>query len=199
MGFTFGLNGRGIFFTLFSGFAATQGMKLTLDYFQVEGAVVPMLQTIANASAVFEYNSPAVILFSRRFSDRSKRLASAEIQILQQSYVKLLEQSAGHSRLDPTIYFLRKELLDLLSSALKREDITEEMKESINSLKNKQNTIECKSRQDNTAAQNLVRYGQFGLLVQATSSEDQLVQREKTTDDVANCQVNRELVSYSSR
>ncbi len=113
--------------------------------------------------------------------------------------MKLLEQSAGHSRLDPTIYFLRKELLDLLSSALKREDITEEMKESINSLKNKQNKIECKSRQDNTAAQNLVRYRQFGLLVQATSSEDQLVQREKTTDDAANCQLNRELVSFSRR
>ncbi len=44
-------SGRGTFFNLFSGFAATQGMKLTLDYLQVEGAVVPMLQTIANASS----------------------------------------------------------------------------------------------------------------------------------------------------
>lgn len=188
--------GAALFFALFSGFAATQGMKLTLNYLQVEGAVVPMLQMMANACAVFEYNLPAVILFFRRFSDRYKRLSSKEIQILQQSYLSLLDKSTGQGRLDPKVHSLMKELISLLSLVLKSEDITQEIKESINTLKNKQDTIEFKSRRDHAVTQNLAKYGQFRLSVASTSSSDQPTHRGETMDDAANCQVNGDTVSY---
>jgi hypothetical protein len=191
--------GSVLFLALFSGFAATQGMKLTLDYLHVEDAMVPMFQMIANASAVFEYNLPAVILFFRRFSDRYKRLSSAEIQILQQSYFSLLEKSAGTDRVNREAHVLMKELVNLLSLMLKSEEITEELKESVSILENKQNMILVRSRRNQVVTQNLAKYGQFRLSVESTSSGDQPTHQGETTDDAANCQLNRDSVSYFRR